>query len=125
MRILTLLIIALSNSPAYAKIYKCIVNGQTKFQETPCPKNSSSGGEIEVKPNIVSTKGLREYMKQDRIPKKLRDQKEKNARKARRVWMSGEVAIFSTQHKKLLKQKKLELRQREQEKKSRDDKKNK
>lgn len=81
MKIITLLIIALYISPASAKVYKCIVNEQTKYQQVPCPKQSSHGGEIEVIPNTVSTKGLRQYIKQDRLPKKRREKKEKDAQK--------------------------------------------
>ncbi|NOQ12952.1 MAG: DUF4124 domain-containing protein [Methyloprofundus sp.] len=95
MTIIPLLLIALSISPAYAKVYKCMLNGQTKYQETPCPDNSNSGSEIDVTPNIVSTKGLRQYIKQDRLPKKLREQKEKDALKARRAWMDREVDLYA------------------------------
>ena len=124
MKIISLLLIIFSISSAYAKVYKCILNGKTLFQETPCSKESR-GGEIEVKPNIVSTKGLRQYMKQDRLPKKLREKKAINARKAKRAWMNGEFDTFSKQQKKLLKKKKRELKQREQDEKSREEKKSK
>lgn len=83
------LTVAFSFSSAYAKVNKCKVDGQIKYQDTPCPNNS--GGEIELKPNVTSTKGLRLYMEQDRVPKMHRDQADKDNVRKRRRWMNGQL----------------------------------
>lgn len=41
MKILTALIFVLFVTPAYAEIYKCIVNGNTTYQQTQCKKVGS------------------------------------------------------------------------------------
>lgn len=117
MKTLIALIIFLFTSTAYAQVYKCIVSGQTRYQQAPCPRESSSEKAIELIPNIVSTKGLRQYMEQDKEPKKRRDKKEKKANRAKRKWMDEEVDTFA---KRVDKTRALERKQKIKEKKERD-----
>ena len=45
---LLLLLVTLIPSSAFAGFYKCKVNGQIRYQSTPCPKGSDSQQELEV-----------------------------------------------------------------------------
>ena len=112
MKILTFLIIVLSISPSYAKVYKCLVNEQTHYQEVPCSEQNSHGGEIDVLPNTVSTKELRQYIEQDKIPKKQRRKKEKKAQKARRKRMDKEIKAYAKHREKVNKKKAAERKKK-------------
>ncbi|MCF7970829.1 MAG: hypothetical protein K9L22_06655 [Methylococcaceae bacterium] len=63
MKTILTLIIALFVMPASAKVFKCKVNGQTKYQQAPCSANDS--GEITIKPNVMSTEGIRQQIAAD------------------------------------------------------------
>lgn len=91
MKILVVLMLTLFVLPVNAKVYKCKVNGQTKYQQVLCPEDSSSGGVIEVKANVTSTAGLRQHMEQDRVAKMLREQKERERMAARQAHFNREV----------------------------------
>lgn len=82
MKTLVMLIITLTTLPAYAKVYKCIVEEQPRYQQVPCQK-AVAIKQLNLPPNIVSTKGLRRYMEKDIKPKKRREKKARDARKAK------------------------------------------
>lgn len=90
MKTIIVLMLTLFILPANARVFKCKVNGQTKYQEIPCPKGSS-GGRIAVRPNVISTEGLRRYIEQDRIPKMQREQKERNRMASRQAHFNREM----------------------------------
>ena len=116
MKITCLLIISLFASPVSAKVYKCLSNEQTRYQETPCSTLASNDGEIELRDNTVSTQGLRNAIKQDKAPKKRREKREKDARKAKRSWMNQQTDSYAN-HRKQLNKKKTTKRKKKNKKK--------
>ncbi|MCK5356455.1 MAG: hypothetical protein KAJ63_15170 [Methyloprofundus sp.] len=116
MKITSLLIISLFVSPASAKVYKCLVNEQTKYQAVPCPASTSNTEEIELKDNTVSTQGLRQAIKQDKVPKKRREKRKKEAKKAKRAWMNQQTNAYTKQRKQLNKKKAAERKKKNKKK---------
>lgn len=120
MKITSLLIISLFVSPVSAKVYKCLVNEQTKYQQAPCPASTSSTEEMNLKDNTISTQGLRQAIKQDKIPKKRREKREKDARKAKRTWMNKQADSYAKHRKKVNKQKAADRKKKNKKKDKRE-----
>lgn len=120
MKITSLLIISFFVSPASAKVYKCIVNKQTRYQESPCSTLAGNDGELELKDNMVSTQGIRQAIEQDKAPKKRREKREKDARKAKRTWMNKQADSYAKHRKKVNKKKAAERKKKNKKKDKRE-----